>query len=49
MLHDAPRQAPTSWWKRVGWLLLIWLLSVGALGLVAAMLRAVMRVAGLTA
>jgi len=37
-----------SWWKRIGWLLLIWSASVAALGLVAAMLRLVMRGVGMT-
>ena len=36
------------WWKRVGWLLLLWLLGVGALGVVAVVLRQAMRLAGLT-
>lgn len=37
-----------SWWKRIGWLLLIWSASVAALGLVALMLRLVMRGVGMT-
>lgn len=37
-----------SWWKRIGWLLLIWSASVAALGLVAAMLKLVMRAIGMT-
>jgi hypothetical protein len=37
-----------SWWKRIGWLLLIWIASVAALGFVAAMLRLVMRGVGMT-
>ena len=43
MLRNSP------WWKRVGWLLAIWTLSVAALALVAAALRLLMRLAGLTA
>ena len=46
MLRQSP-QGPGPWWKRVGWLLLIWLLSVGALGLVAMLLKVIMRMAGL--
>ncbi|HET7160152.1 MAG TPA: DUF2474 domain-containing protein [Burkholderiales bacterium] len=41
---DAPH---ASWWKRIGWLLLIWTLSVAALGAVAFMLEWMMRAAGL--
>lgn len=35
------------WMKRVGWLVLIWCLSVGALGVAALVMRWVMDVAGL--
>jgi hypothetical protein len=35
--------ATDSWVRRVGWLLLIWSLSVAALGLVALLIRLVMR------
>ena len=45
--REAPSHAP--WWKRVGWLVVIWALSVAALGLVAWMLKGVMRAAGLSA
>jgi len=41
-------QPERSWWKRIGWLLLIWSASVAALGLVAAMLKLVMRAIGMT-
>ena len=33
------RQAPGPLWKRIGWLVLIWTLSVAALGLVAYAIR----------
>lgn len=32
--------APGPWWRRLGWLVLIWAASVAALGIVAAILRA---------
>ena len=35
------------WWKRIGWLLLIWLLGVGALGAVALVLKLLTRLTGL--
>lgn len=34
--HDADRQ---PLWKRLGWLVMIWLASVAVLGIVAAVLR----------
>lgn len=37
-----------SWPRRVGWLLLIWLLSVLALAVVAGVIRIIMTAAGLT-
>jgi len=37
------------WVKRVGWLILIWTLSVLALGIVAGLLHVVMSLAGLMA
>ena len=39
---------PRSWLRRVGWLVLIWTASVLALGLVAALFRIFMTLAGLT-
>ncbi len=45
---DRSTRAPRSFWKRLGWLLLIWAASVGALGLVAYGFRWVMGLAGLT-
>ena len=41
-------RAPTRWLARVGWLLLIWTLSVGALALVALLIRLLMHAAGMT-
>ena len=37
-----------SWPRRVGWLLLIWIASIVALGIVAALFRILMNAAGLT-
>lgn len=37
-----------SWLKRIGWLVLIWALSVGALGLFALAFRVIMRSVGLS-
>ena len=37
------------WWKKLGWLVLIWSASVAALGLVAYAMRLLMRAAGLAA
>lgn len=42
---DAP--PPTALWKRVGWLLLIWVASVAALGVVALGIRLLMQAAGM--
>ncbi len=42
-----PQQASAPWWKRLLWLLLIWGLSVLALGSVAYALRGFMSLAGL--
>lgn len=41
--------APPNWPKRLGWLVLIWVSSVAALGAVALMLRLLMAWAGLSA
>jgi Protein of unknown function (DUF2474) len=38
-----------SWRRRIGWLVLIWALSVAALAVVAALVRMAMNLAGLTA
>ena len=42
------RERPVSWSRRVGWLVLIWAASVGALAVVAAVLKLVITWAGLT-
>jgi hypothetical protein len=39
---------PALWVRRVGWLILIWTLSVAALAVVAVLLRAFMNFAGLS-
>ena len=49
MAADSSQPVVGRWWKRVGWLVLIWLLSVGALALVALMVKFLMRMAGLAA
>ncbi|MDR3487512.1 MAG: DUF2474 domain-containing protein [Bradyrhizobium sp.] len=43
------RAAPPTWLKRIGWLVLIWALSVLALGTLALVLRFLMTLAGLKA
>lgn len=48
MEHAGGSRPYRSWWKRLGWLVLLWLLGVGALGAVALALKLLMRVAGLT-
>ena len=48
MVSVAEHEGEHPWRKRVGWLLLLWLLGVTALGLVALLLKFVMRLAGLT-
>jgi len=40
--------APGPWWKRLGWLVLIWAASVAALGVVAYGIRLIMNAVGLT-
>lgn len=37
-----------GWLKRVGWLLLIWITSVAALGLAALAMKLLMRAAGMS-
>jgi type III secretory pathway component EscS len=44
---DKHQPAPARWYKRVGWLVMIWLGSVVALGVVAGVLRMLMQAAGL--
>ena len=45
---DDSTPPPRSWGKRLGWLALIWVLSIGALSLFAMLLRLVMGWVGLT-
>jgi hypothetical protein len=35
---------PGPWWRRLGWLVLLWALSVAALALVAGLIRSALRV-----
>jgi len=42
------RENEKRWLRRVGWLVLIWLASVVALGVVALIFRLLMKAAGLT-
>ncbi len=37
------------WPRRIGWLILIWIASVGVLAIVAVLFRLLMNMAGLTA
>jgi len=46
MAHQPPDDSP--WWKKLGWLVLIWSASVAALGIVALLLKLLMRAAGMT-
>jgi hypothetical protein len=45
---ELPGARRPSWARRLGWLVLIWTASVAALGVAAALLRALMGLAGLT-
>jgi hypothetical protein len=47
MRASSSRQVPL-WLRRVGWLVALWAVSVGALGVVALILRLLMSAAGLT-
>jgi hypothetical protein len=38
----------SPWWKRLGWLIVIWSASVAALALAAWLMRLLMRGAGLS-
>lgn len=40
---------PRHWWRRLGWLVLIWGASVGGVLLLALLLKLAMRAAGLSA
>lgn len=48
-MPDKSMKAPSSWGRRVAWLLGIWAASVGALALAAWLLRLVMDFVGMTA
>ena len=48
MAGAGSREAYGPWWKRLGWLALIWMLGVGALAVVVLVLRLVMQLAGLS-
>lgn len=45
-IRDASERS-AGWGRRVGWLILIWLISVCALGAITAALRLAMRWAGM--
>jgi hypothetical protein len=47
-MESRPRSASRKWLSRVGWLILIWVTSIAALGTVALALRAIMSVTGMT-
>jgi Protein of unknown function (DUF2474) len=47
-MASPPRSEHRLWVRRVRWLLLIWMLSVLTLAVVAALLRTLMNIAGLT-
>lgn len=42
------KQDKRLWPRRVGWLVLIWIASVGVLAIVAVLFRLLMNMAGLT-
>jgi hypothetical protein len=46
--HNTIDSSPAHWWQRVGWLILIWSLSVLSLGVVAYGIRKFMNAAGMT-
>jgi hypothetical protein len=47
-LHDIQQAEKKPLWQRLGWLALIWVGSVGALFIVASLMRMFMNAAGLT-
>ncbi|MGH8345717.1 MAG: DUF2474 domain-containing protein [Pseudomonas sp.] len=47
-LHDIEEAEKKPRWQRLGWLALIWVGSVGALFIVASLMRLFMNAAGLT-
>jgi hypothetical protein len=48
-MTERPSGDVRSWPRRIGWLILIWAASVAVLGVVAALFRIAMNLAGLTA
>lgn len=48
-MSNLPSRGVLLWVRRLGWLLLLWTISVLALGGIAWLLRIVMGLAGLTA
>ncbi|MCE9940435.1 DUF2474 domain-containing protein [Serratia liquefaciens] len=46
-MRNKTASAPAPWWKRVGWLVIIWSASVLGLFLVASMFRLLMTAAGM--
>jgi len=49
MAIPGPVAANPSWLRRVGWFVLLWAVSVLALGAVAVLIRILMTAAGMTA
>ncbi|WP_433768896.1 DUF2474 domain-containing protein [Pseudomonas putida] len=47
-LHDIQEAEKKPLWQRLGWLALIWVGSVGALFIVASLMRMFMNAAGLS-
>ncbi|WP_433737225.1 DUF2474 domain-containing protein [Pseudomonas putida] len=47
-LHDIEQAERKPLWQRLGWLALIWMGSVGALFVVASLMRMFMNAAGLS-
>ena len=47
-LHDIKEAEKKPLWQRLGWLAMIWIGSVGALFIVASLMRMFMNAAGLT-
>jgi hypothetical protein len=47
-MQEEPLPSARVWAKRVGWLALIWAVSVATLGLVALLIRAGMHAAGMS-
>lgn len=45
---DRQQPAPGRWYKRLGWLVVIWMGSVVSLGVVAEALRMLMHAAGMS-